>query len=229
MSLDSSLNIGNWIYGNFNHTFPPPGCSLKYIMSRSIIKGTNYHLYLILSSTTPFKTITLVILGYVFGRSGCIYTLKQLIRTRYLVTLWLLAIITLWWQYFTHENNFLSSFKAIDYIVGGLTYSYTFLYIYYNSKVLRIMLDKLASYGRCGLTNYSAQAIISVSVYTCFYNYMVNGNFLLLIAYSIILFSFQAIFSFYWLKYMYYGPLEWLWRSATNLQWIPLLKRQKGV
>lgn len=35
----------------------------------------------------------------------------------------------------------------------------------------------------------------------------------------------QVVFSKIWLTYFKYGPLEWLWRSATYLKWQPFLKR----
>ena len=36
----------------------------------------------------------------------------------------------------------------------------------------------------------------------------------------------QIIISTIWLKYFNYGPLEWLWRSATYKKWQPLKKTQ---
>lgn len=38
-------------------------------------------------------------------------------------------------------------------------------------------------------------------------------------------FIFQVIISTLWLKYFNYGPVEWLWRSATYKQWQAMLKK----
>jgi hypothetical protein len=34
-------------------------------------------------------------------------------------------------------------------------------------------------------------------------------------------------FSKWWLRYFNYGPIEWLWRSATLLKWQPMIKRRE--
>ena len=41
-------------------------------------------------------------------------------------------------------------------------------------------------------------------------------------------FIIQIILSTIWLKYFNYGPLEWLWRSATYRKWQPMRKRNPG-
>jgi hypothetical protein len=37
---------------------------------------------------------------------------------------------------------------------------------------------------------------------------------------------FQLIASPIWLRYFRFGPVEWIWRSATYLRWQPLLRRR---
>lgn len=37
--------------------------------------------------------------------------------------------------------------------------------------------------------------------------------------FGILVFTGQVIISTIWLKYFNYGPLEWLWRSATYNKW----------
>ncbi len=41
---------------------------------------------------------------------------------------------------------------------------------------------------------------------------------------GIVIYTIQAIYSRYWLKYFLYGPLEWFWRSATYLKIQPFRK-----
>lgn len=81
----------------------------------------------------------------------------------------------------------------------------------------------LAPLGRMALTNYLMHSLVFS---TLFYGYgagwfgqvprfqqmgLVTGMIL-----------FQAIFSRLWLANFNYGPMEWLWRSATYLKWQPL-------
>ncbi|MEM9836319.1 MAG: DUF418 domain-containing protein [Bacteroidota bacterium] len=77
-----------------------------------------------------------------------------------------------------------------------------------------------APYGRMALTNYIVQALIG----TCFFfgwglGFLgeVRTLYLFLLAIGVI--GLQAIWSKWWLQHFKYGPLEWLWRSATYLKW----------
>lgn len=76
----------------------------------------------------------------------------------------------------------------------------------------------LAPYGRMSLTNYITQSIIGVTVY---YNYglamydRVGATGSLLIGFAI--FGVQLAFSRYWLSRHRQGPLEYLWKKATWL------------
>lgn len=81
----------------------------------------------------------------------------------------------------------------------------------------------LSPLGRMALTNYIGQSIILTSI---FYGYA-GGMFgqiaraeQILIAVVIIIA--QVIFSKLWLNHFKFGPLEWLWRSITYLQWQPI-------
>ena len=81
----------------------------------------------------------------------------------------------------------------------------------------------LSPIGRMALTNYIGQSIILTSI---FYGYAggMYGQIAraeqILIAISIIII--QVILSKLWLSYFKFGPLEWLWRSVTYLQWQPI-------
>ncbi|MBQ0735224.1 DUF418 domain-containing protein [Aquimarina celericrescens] len=77
-------------------------------------------------------------------------------------------------------------------------------------------LSFFAPYGRMALTNYIFQSIIGTSIlfgWGLGFLGKIQTSFLFVIA--IILIAFQTIFSKIWLIHFRYGPLEWLWRSAT--------------
>ncbi|WP_343486347.1 DUF418 domain-containing protein [Allomuricauda sp. d1] len=86
-------------------------------------------------------------------------------------------------------------------------------------------LDKFAPYGRMALTNYVFQSVL--------FTFMLFGwglgligelrqlyTFLIAIAFI----ALQMWFSKIWLDHFKYGPLEWLWRSATFFKWFPMKK-----
>ncbi|WP_448564872.1 DUF418 domain-containing protein [Thalassotalea ganghwensis] len=81
----------------------------------------------------------------------------------------------------------------------------------------------LAPLGKMALTNYISHSVILTSI---FYGYgagmfgqVPRGEQVLIILAILIG---QTIFSYLWLRYFRFGPLEWLWRSFTYLKWQPL-------
>ncbi|MBH5319226.1 DUF418 domain-containing protein [Paenibacillus sp. GSMTC-2017] len=96
-----------------------------------------------------------------------------------------------------------------------------------QARWFRKLLFPMKALGRLALTNYIGQTVLV----------LVAGHWLNLIG-SIGLFEslvlcvgiyiFQMLFSVIWLEYFVMGPLEWIWRAATYLQWPPL-RRQKRM
>lgn len=82
------------------------------------------------------------------------------------------------------------------------------------------ILKLLAPFGRMALTNYIMQTVILVLI---FHGYAggqfgeVSRSAQMLIVVAIIVF--QMLLSAWWLKRFRFGPLEWIWRSATYLSW----------
>lgn len=91
----------------------------------------------------------------------------------------------------------------------------------YMRKGPREFFDKwMVPHGRMGLTNYVTQSIIGTFILFGWGLGML-GSFGSAIAslIAIGIFALQAIFSRWWLQNYKYGPLEWIWRSATYLKW----------
>lgn len=84
----------------------------------------------------------------------------------------------------------------------------------------RRVLGKLAPYGRMALTNYVVQTLIGT---TLLYNFgfgligQLSSADMFGIAVAVILM--QVALSAAWLRHYRFGPLEWLWRSATWVEW----------
>jgi uncharacterized protein len=92
-----------------------------------------------------------------------------------------------------------------------------------NLENMKNVLSNLTAVGKMGLTNYLMQSIIGVVVfYGIGFGLMgeFNGGWCYLI--GITIFIFQIFFSKWWLSKFIYGPMEWLWRSATYLKWQPM-------
>jgi len=90
----------------------------------------------------------------------------------------------------------------------------------YESKRIRVYLEKLSAYGRVALTNYISQGFIGAILFSPWaFGFTFNAwglTALVLLGFAI--FTIQCAISKLWLKYYLYGPLEWLLRTGTYLR-----------
>lgn len=78
--------------------------------------------------------------------------------------------------------------------------------------------------GRMALTNYLVATVIIIAVDGPLeMNESGRWGVMLLLAVSIL--TLQTVFSRLWLRRFRYGPVEWLWRSATWWEWAPISRR----
>ncbi|MEO5906994.1 MAG: DUF418 domain-containing protein [Saprospiraceae bacterium] len=106
----------------------------------------------------------------------------------------------------------------------SLFYTAGIALLFQNSSK-RNVLNIFSPVGRMALTNYLMQSVICCFI---FMNYgagwfgQVGPAKLMLIAIAI--YTVQVIFSHWWLSQFRFGPMEWLWRSATYGKWQPMKK-----
>jgi uncharacterized protein len=87
------------------------------------------------------------------------------------------------------------------------------------------VLNVFVPYGKMALTNYFMQSIIGTFIFFGWglgYLGTIPNSYAFLLALLII--GLQVICSKWWLSYFTYGPLEWLWRSATYFKWFKIRK-----
>ena len=95
----------------------------------------------------------------------------------------------------------------------------------YKSKWQKILYP-FATIGKLALTCYLMQTALGLILF-----YQVGFGMVGKISpalnwgIAILFFGFQSIVGRWWLKKFNYGPIEWLWRSATFFKWYPMLKR----
>jgi len=91
-----------------------------------------------------------------------------------------------------------------------------------RSDAGRSRLSGLGAVGQMALTNYLTHSLV--------YLFVLNGFGLGLLTYAgptvlallaVGVFALQIVFSRWWLARFRFGPLEWLWRSATYGRWQP--------
>ena len=94
----------------------------------------------------------------------------------------------------------------------------------YRQPLFRQALGWLGALGKMGLTTYVIQSLCLL-LFTWYCRYFVGAARIPLtwvLGAAALLFAAQAIVAHGWMRRFRYGPLEWLWRSATYLQWQPL-------
>lgn len=97
--------------------------------------------------------------------------------------------------------------------------------LYYKTN-MRKVLDIIAPMGRMSVTNYMAQSFIGVFLFYGFgANLAVELTYLQCFLVGAVVVTAQLIFSNWWMKNYYYGPLEWAWRTATWFKSVPLKRK----
>jgi len=92
-------------------------------------------------------------------------------------------------------------------------------------NLLAGLTRRLAAVGRMALTNYLLQTVICTAI---FYGHGFGlfggverpGQILVVLA----VWALQLVLSPIWLRFYRFGPVEWLWRTATYMHW-PAMRR----
>ncbi|MFC6100185.1 DUF418 domain-containing protein [Olivibacter domesticus] len=178
--------------------------SLSQTLTHQIASG---HFFMILSLFT---------FGLWAGKKN-IFTLGR-IDPAYFKSLFIFSLISLLILKIAHNQFSIPSFS-----LPLVNISFSFLYIsiislsYIYLPHLKLLWQSLEVVGRMGLTNYILQTIFFYILFL-FKSILFNGGDLyLLFIYANSFFFFQILFSIWWLKKHKQGPLEWIWRSATDL------------
>ena len=87
----------------------------------------------------------------------------------------------------------------------------------------RLILSPLAGVGRMALTVYLTQTLMFT---TLFYGYGFSAAYRMgpvtVTFWAVVIFTIQVFACRWWLGRYRFGPVEWLWRSFTYLEWQPL-------
>ncbi|TFB22053.1 DUF418 domain-containing protein [Filobacillus milosensis] len=118
--------------------------------------------------------------------------------------------------------------SAQDMIGGSFSSIFYFLLflVLINKRNVSLITRILSNVGRLSLTNYIMQSLLGVLIfYGIGFNLYGSLTAFELILVAILIFSFQMLFSYWYVKYFRYGPLEWVYRSLTYRERQPMLKK----
>lgn len=108
-------------------------------------------------------------------------------------------------------------------IVGALFYSTFFIWVYNHIRFFKPLFRYMEGYGKLGLSNYTFQGVILVFLLSDLGLGFKYHSITFYVCISVAFYFIQLIFSNIWLKKFKNGPLEYLWRCATERKWLPLL------
>ncbi len=167
-----------------------------------------------------------------------LYKLKVLTASRsskYYITYLIIGFLIGYFLVITGMiKNFNAGFTMEYSMFGGKLYNYwgsifvSFGYIglimlFCKSNLFSGFKKLLAAVGRMAFTNYILQTLICTIIFYGhgfgFYGKVERGGLILIVFGVWVL---LVMFSYFWLKYFRYGPLEWLWRSLSYRGFQPI-------
>lgn len=195
-----------------------------------------------LDSGRIFVTFGFFLLGMYTGRKRWFETLdaswviiRKICRKSGLVIVATLAVglsifgVNMIWKLGWEQNQTIGFIFSVFYDIHSAA-----LVCFYVSGLSLLMyrrrwqkaLYPLASVGKLALTCYLMQTFLGlVLFYHVGFGLVAQTapwlNWLIAISF----FGFQVIFSRWWLVRFNYGPVEWLWRSATFFRWYPFKRK----
>jgi uncharacterized protein len=95
-----------------------------------------------------------------------------------------------------------------------------------HSRVGRGILQQFRYVGKMAFSNYILHSVIGLFFFTgvgLALDRQVGPLYYTLFGFTV--FLVQIVLSRIWLHYFEYGPVEWIWRSATYRKWQPMKKK----
>lgn len=195
--------------------------------------------YLFFVSRIP-KVLGMFLIGYVIGRTDFYKNIMQHKKILYgtiifglligLPANYWLAHYMSWYErdYFNLKIN--GFYQTLAYAAGVVPLAMAYVAIFmlsFQTTTGKKILSVLAPVGKMAFSNYIMQSLIGNFIFLgAGLGYMEQVGPVYYTLFGIVIFIIQIIISTIWLKYFNYGPLEWLWRSATYKKWQPLKKTQ---
>lgn len=165
-------------------------------------------------------TLAKFLFGYWIAKVGFIESLKRKLTKRFLLITWFVFVVLFVADFFLQKNG-VKSLRMLNNICGSAAYASALIYAYYNCELCNRVLKLFEPYGKLGLTNYSVGGILGVFFINEFGLGLYKDPLSVIVLFFIGFFLLQALFSYYWLRYFTYGPLEYVWRVATERKKIP--------
>lgn len=189
----------------------------------------------LLFQSRAFKVFGMFLLGLVIGRTHFYNKLRENKKLLWFIFIggitiglpanYIMATYKESPAYYQLKADGLRQTIAYAFGVAPLAMAYASLVaLLYLNEPFRKLLNLMAPAGKMALTNYFMHSIIGLLAFTGLgFSFNPIGPAAWTI-FALIVFLFQIVISSIWLRFFIYGPLEWLWRSATYKKWQPMRK-----
>ncbi|MBI1342025.1 MAG: DUF418 domain-containing protein [Terrimonas sp.] len=193
--------------------------------------------YLFFVSRVP-KVLGMFLIGFVVGRTQFYQQVLQhkvwlfrIILFGILVGLPANYFLARYMTLYNHDYFQLKTkglYQTIAYALGVVPLAMAYvgiLALLFQQAACNKILGWLAPVGKMAFSNYILQSLIGNFVFLgAGLGYMEKVGPVYYTLFGIAVFILQVIMSRLWLRYFNFGPIEWIWRSATYKQWQPFRK-----
>jgi len=201
--------------------------SFTDVIARNLWYGQTGKWLWMIESGRIWNVIGLFLLGFVLGRVRFFEIYREKLKACFIGFLVIVALVLSSYclqPLLSELSNDKQAGELIwglfgHYINNGWTIIGVLLFLFaYEVQVLNRLMKMLAPCGRMSLSIYVGQSLFGVPLFYGFglglYQGFGQWPALLL---GLILWGIQMVLAHWWFARYYYGPLEWLWRSATYL------------
>ncbi|HMP87817.1 MAG TPA: DUF418 domain-containing protein [Lacibacter sp.] len=205
----------------------------------SNLSGAFYRYADLLFQDRFFKVLGMFCLGYLLGRNNRYRTV--LINRR------LLGIVALAGLLIGLPANYLLAgamesggyyelkpgglYRTVWYTLGVAPLALAYMELFFllaQHRMGKRLIALLQPPGKMAFTNYITHSVVGAVVfYGVGWGMMDEVGPVVYTAFAVLVFALQVILSTVWLQFFRFGPVEWLWRSATYRSWQPF-RRQRG-
>lgn len=212
-----------------------------FFQLKSLVAGVFYRFGDLIFQSRPLKVLGMFILGYLLGRNDRYKTILANKQLLLLITGGGLLIglpanyqlSKLMETGLYYQLKIEGVYQSIAYALGvaPLALAYVALFfLFAQTAIGKKVVGILQPVGKMAFTNYISHSIIGTIVfYGAGFGLVREVGPVYYTSLALLVFIAQVILSTIWLRYFNYGPIEWLWRSATYKKWQPFRKRSQTI
>lgn len=200
---------------------------LKFNLAGSFIRMQEF-----IDGNRVFKVLGLFLLGLYIGRKG-IYanlienkaSLKKVMKYGLIIG-FPTSILYAWSAMNAHPIGLAGHSAIYTVSVVPLSFAYiSAICLWYIKNPERSIFKVFATPGRMALTNYLMQSVFGMIIfYGIGFELGARTGLIYVVLIATAVFSIQIIYSYLWLHYNRFGPLEWGWRMLTYGKWMKLTR-----